>query len=199
MKKLFTILFCSLISAAAMAQPDVMRFAGTSKLGVEQFDAWQDNENDTILLKVTSLDEADITLPTMTFEGMGLPIPSFTIHGAKFALDLTTHNIVFEEQTYSETATVNGKEKTYTGSSLTAAFNGADKTFELKTTLTYGLMPLEVTYKIKAAYVEPDVTDKITSPAVSDSKTIYDLFGRKVTTMKKGQIYIVNGNKIIAK
>lgn len=199
MNRIFTLLVCTLFAAAVMAQHGEMRFAGKSKFGVEAMGAWQDNEHDTIIFKLNSMSDADITLPAMTYKAMGVTIPSFTIHGAKFTFDPETRNSKFDDQTYSETITVGGKEKAITGRSLTAVYNHAEKTFEITTKLSYGRMPFPVTYKISAAYVKPDVSDNISVPTVSEDKGIHDLFGRKVTAMQKGQIYIVNGKKIVAK
>ena len=40
--------------------------------------------------------------------------------------------------------------------------------------------------------------DNATLPS-SEEIVIYDLMGRKVTTMEKGNMYIINGRKVIVK
>ena len=191
---LFTILFACL---TAMAQHGEMKFAGPSRFGVEAMNAWQDNETDTIVFKMNSTSEADITLPALTYNAMNVTIPSFTIHNLKFDYDMTTHNASFPEQTYSETITVGEEEKTVTGSAFTAEYNATDKSFKITTKLSYGKMPVVVTYTIDAVYVK-ETTTGINSVATDDAQSIiYDLSGRKVAEPKAGGIYIVNGKKMM--
>ena len=191
---LFTILFACL---TAMAQHGEMKFAGPSRFGVEAMNAWQDNETDTIVFKMNSTSEADITLPALTYNAMNVTIPSFTIHNLKFDYDMTTHNASFPEQTYSETITVGEEEKTVTGSAFTAEYNATDKSFKITTKLSYGKMPVVVTYTIDAVYVK-ETTTGINSVATDNAQSIiYDLSGRKVAEPKAGGIYIVNGKKMM--
>ena len=191
---LFTILFACL---TAMAQHGEMKFAGPSKFGVEAMDAWQDNETDTIVFKMNSATEADITLPALTYNAMKMTIPSFTIHNLKFDYDATTRNASFPEQTYSETIKVGEEEKTITGSAFTAEYNATDKSFKITTKLSYGKMPVVVTYIIDAVYVK-DATTGINSVVTDNAQSIiYDLSGRKVAEPKAGGIYIVNGKKMM--
>jgi len=191
---LFTILFACL---TAMAQHGEMKFAGPSKFGVEAMNAWQENETDTIVFKMNSTSEADITLPALTYNAMNVTIPSFTIHNLKFDYDMTTHNASFPEQTYSETITVGEEEKTVTGSAFTAEYNATDKSFKITTKLSYGKMPVVVTYIIDAVYVK-ETTTGINSVATDNAQPIiYDLSGRKVAEPKAGGIYIVNGKKMM--
>ena len=191
---LFTILFACL---TAMAQHGEMKFAGPSRFGVEAMNAWQDNETDTIVFKMNSTSEADITLPALTYNAMNVTIPSFTIHNLKFDYDMTTHNASFPEQTYSETITVGEEEKTVTGSAFTAEYNATDKSFKITTKLSYGKMPVVVTYTIDAVYVK-ETTTGINSVATDNAQPIiYDLSGRKVAEPKAGGIYIVNGKKMM--
>ena len=191
---LFTILFACL---TAMAQHGEMKFAGPSKFGVEAMDAWQDNETDTIVFKMNSTSEADITLPALTYEKMETTIPSFTIHNLKFDYDMTTRNASFPEQEYVETIKVGDEEKTVTGSYFKAEYNATEKSFSITTKLSYGRMPVVVTYSINAVYVK-DKTTGINSVATDNAQPIYfDLSGRKVAEPKANGIYIVNGKKII--
>ena len=191
---LFTILFACL---TAMAQHGEMKFAGPSKFGVEAMNAWQENETDTIVFKMNSTSEADITLPALTYNAMKTTIPSFTIHNLKFDYDATTRNASFPEQTYSETIKVGEEEKTITGSAFTAEYNATDKSFKITTKLSYGKMPVVVTYIIDAVYVK-ETTTGINSVVTENAQPIiYDLSGRKVAEPKAGGIYIVNGKKMM--
>lgn len=191
---LFTILFACL---TAMAQHGEMKFAGPSKFGVEAMDAWQDNESDTIVFKMNSTSEADITLPALTYEAMKTTIPSFTIHNLKFNYDMTTRNASFPEQEYVETFKVGDEEKTVKGSSFKAEYNATEKSFKITTKLSYGKMPVFVTYIIDAVYVKEETTG-INSVAASNAQPIYyDLSGRKVAEPKANGIYIVNGKKMM--
>lgn len=197
MKRFFTLLAIAVITLQAMAQHDAMKFAGPSQFGVEAMNAWQDNAEDTIVFKLNSLSDADITLPAMTYNAMGMTIPSFTIHAAKFTFDAATRNSVFEDQTYSEVITVDGVEKTITGYSLTGTYNHAAKVLTISTKLAYGRMPVQVTYKIEASYVVPTGIDELTTGETSDSSSVYDIAGNKVSTMVKGRVYISKGKKVI--
>lgn len=191
---LFTILFACL---TAMAQHGEMKFAGPSKFGVEEMNAWQENEKDVIIFKMNSTSEADITLPALTYNKMNVTIPSFTIHNLKFDYDMATRNASFPEQEYVETFKVGDEEKTVKGSSFKAEYNATEKSFKITTKLSYGKMPVVVTYIIDAVYVKEGTTG-INSVAASNAQPIYfDLSGRKVAEPKAGGIYIVNGKKMI--
>ena len=191
---LFTILFACL---TAMAQHGEMKFAGPSKFGVEEMNAWQENEKDVIIFKMNSTSEADITLPALTYNKMNVTIPSFTIHNLKFDYDMATRNASFPEQKYEETFKVGDEEKTVKGSSFNAEYNATEKSFKITTKLSYGKMPVVVTYIIDAVYVKEETTG-INSVAASNAQPIYfDLSGRKVAEPKVGGIYIVNGKKMM--
>ena len=197
MKKTFTLFTILFTCLTAMAQHGEMKFAGPSKFGVEAMNAWQENETDTIVFKMNSTSEADITLPALTSNAMKTTSPSFTIHNLKFDYDATTRNASFPEQTYSETIKVGEEEKTITGSAFTAEYNATDKSFKITTKLSYGKMPVVVTYIIDAVYVK-DTTTGINSVATDITQPIiYDLSGCKVAEPKAGGIYIVNGKKMM--
>lgn len=197
MKKILTLFAVVLISVAAMAQPAAMKFAGPAKFGVEAMDAWQDNESDTIVFKMNDATNGDVTLPAFTYNAMKLTIPSFTIHGLKFDFDATTRNATFPEQEFKETITVDDVEKTITGYSFSGSYNAKENTFTLTAKLSYGKMPVQVTYTINAVYVKEATAIESIQATISNerSSAVYDLSGRKVSEPKRGGIYIINGKK----
>ena len=201
-----TLTMCSFVLANAQSH-GVMKFAGPSTFGVAAMDAWQDNENDTILFLMNSASDADITIPAMFYKAMNLTIPSFTIHGAQFSMDYTTRNATFAEQTFEETITVEGEEKQIKGTSFSAFYNHAEKVFELQLVISYGKMPFPVTYSVKATYVSPETgIASLPSPLKGGSQG-YNLSGMHMNTntlpLREGQgvglrsIYIINGKKML--
>ena len=203
MKRFITL--CSILLCMAgglMAQPhSVMTFAGPSRFGVESMDAWQDNETDTILFMMTSGTEADITIPSLTYEALNYTIPSFTIHGAKFTFNMSTHNAEFADQTFSETIHADGEEKTVTGVSFTATYNGTARQLSIHMVMKYGRMPLPVTFSITADYVSPSsAIDGISADAnVSSSRQgIYTLAGQSIVHAGRGLV-IAGGRKVLLK
>lgn len=149
MKKIFTLLFAVLTATTMMAQmPGSMKFVGASKMSVSTMNI--DNESDTILFSMNGMSSGDITLPAM--RGMQT-IPSFTVKDATFTMG-ANHAVSFDEQTFSSTVTVDGEEKTITGSSLSGTYNMADNSLELTVVFKYGKMPLSMTYNVKAYYVK---------------------------------------------
>lgn len=149
MKKIFTFLVAVLSATAMMAQmPSAMKFAGASNMKVMTQSI--DSQSDTISFAMNGMTSGDITLPEM--KGMQT-IPSFTIKDAKFSMG-ADHVVVFDEQTFSTTLTVDGGEKTITGTSLSGTYNMADNSFSLKVVFKYGKMPFPMTYTINSYYVK---------------------------------------------
>lgn len=102
---------------------------------------------------------SDITLPEMRYNNF--VIPSFTIHGAEFSMDMSTMTVTFPDQQFMEVITVDGVEKTIVGASLTGSYtHDAFNTFTLKVIFMYGAMPMPLTYNITAYYIK-DYTDKL--------------------------------------
>ncbi len=198
---LLTILMIVISVPAMLAQPHgAMKFVGPSTFGVAAMDAWQDNENDTILFLMNSGSDADITIPAMFYKAMNLTIPSFTIHGAQFSMDFTTRNATFAEQTFEETIVVDGEEKQITGTSFSALYNHAAKLFELQLIISYGRMPFPVTYSIKAEYVSPETgIAEIVSPYPSrkNGENRYELSGLRTNTVPSGRVIIQGGKKML--
>lgn len=194
MKKILSLLVGALMCTTVLAQHGPMAFAGPSKFGVEAMNAWQENESDTIYMQLNGTTDADIIMPAMTYNAMGLTIPSFTIKGATYTYDYTTGSVVFGEQTYTDTLQVNGVEKIVNGTLKSASYSHSSKALSLTTVLTYGSMPMPVTYIIEnAAYQSPTTAiDEVRGKA--KSQQVYDLSGRRVAP-EAGQIYIINGKK----
>lgn len=197
MKHLFVILLLTLVSIHASAQPGAMQFEGPSRFGVAAMNAWQDNERDIIIFKMTSTSEADITLPAMDYKAMGLTIPSFTIHGLKFDYNAATRDATFADQTYTETITVDGAEKVITGYSFTAEYKSEAQALKLTTILSYGKMPVQVTYTIDAVYTG---TAAIATPTADNTAgAIFDLSGRLTDAASRRGIFVQGGRKFIAR
>lgn len=201
MKRVLLSVLVTFAGLMAFAQPGPMKFAGPSDFGVEgmvtEQTPWQYNESDTIVfaMDVTSF-TADITVPAITYSAMNLTIPSFTIHGLTFSYDFTTRNAIFEDQQYAETVVVDGQEKTITGSSFTAQYEAATQSFALSTKLSFGRMPVVMTYNIEAKYVSVSAGVSSTKADVHEGD-VYDLSGRMVTDMVPGKVYVKKGKKVI--
>lgn len=201
MKKIFTLFAAMLLSLSAMAQYDnavtlvgEATFGGTF-MGVE---VSQTNPSDTIIVQTKDGDVADITLPALTFTQMGMTIPSFTIHNATYAYDAEAFGAVFtEEQAINETVATDKGDKAFVGKINYGKILFAETSFDFSATYKYGVMPGEITYTIKAKFFDPEGIQDIQTDR--NTANCYDLSGRRVIAPVKGQMYITNGRKFIAK
>lgn len=149
MKKIFTLIFATLMVGNIMAQMHgALRFAGASSIKVSTTNS--ENKSDTVKFEMASMSAGNITLPAM--KGMAT-IPSFTIENVAFTMG-DNHVISFADQTFASKVTVDGNEKTITGSSLSGTYNMADNSLTLKAIFKYDSMPFAMTYNIKAYYVK---------------------------------------------
>ena len=149
MKKIFTLIFATLMAGNIMAQMHgALRFAGASSMNVLTTNS--ENQSDTVKFEMASMSAGNITLPAM--KGMAT-IPSFTIENVAFTMG-DNHVISFADQPFASKVTVEGNEKTITGSSLSGTYNMADNSLTLKAVFKYGFMPFAMTYNIKAYYVK---------------------------------------------
>ena len=149
MKKIFTLIFATLMAGNIMAQMHgALRFAGASSIKVSTTNS--ENKSDTVKFEMASMSAGNITLPAM--KGMAT-IPSFTIENVAFTMG-DNHVISFADQPFASKVTVDGNEKTITGSSLSGTYNMADNSLTLKAVFKYGSMPFAMTYNIKAYYVK---------------------------------------------
>lgn len=149
MKKIFTLIFATLMAGNIMAQMHgALRFAGASSIKVSTTNS--ENKSDTVKFEMASMSAGNITLPAM--KGMAT-IPSFTIENVAFTMG-DNHVISFADQPFASKVTVDGNEKVITGSSLSGTYNMADNSLTLKAVFKYGFMPFAMTYNIKAYYVK---------------------------------------------
>ena len=149
MKKIFTLIFATLMAGNIMAQMHgALRFAGASSMNVLTTNS--ENQSDTVKFEMASMSAGNITLPAM--KGMST-IPSFTIENVAFTMG-DNHVISFADQPFASKVTVDGNEKVITGSSLSGTYNMADNSLTLKAVFKYGFMPFAMTYNIKAYYVK---------------------------------------------
>lgn len=150
MKKFFTLIIATLMATQMMAQMHgAMSFVGASQMKVSSTNL--QNESDTIKFELASMASGNITLPSM--KGMQT-IPSFTIENVKFSMG-ADHVVTMDNQTFNSQVTVNGAVKDIKGSSLTGTYNMADNSLTITAVFTYGVMPLPMTYSVKAYYVKP--------------------------------------------
>ena len=149
MKKIFTLIFATLMAGNIMAQMHgALRFAGASSIKVSTTNS--ENKSDTVKFEMASMSAGNITLPAM--KGMAT-IPSFTIENVAFTMG-DNHVISFADQPFASKVTVDGNEKVITGSSLSGTYNMADNSLTLKAVFKYGFMPFAMTYNIKDYYVK---------------------------------------------
>lgn len=155
MKKIFTLIFALATTTAIMAQKGAMTFVGESSFSVST--AAVETIADTVKFAMNGTTSGDITIPSKSYsmQGRNMTIPSFTIHNAAFTMDMTTMTATFADQTFSETITVDGAEKTITGTSLSGSYKRTTNTLNLVVKFQYGAMPLESTYTVTGYYVKP--------------------------------------------
>ncbi len=201
MKKIFTLFAAMLLSLSAMAQYDnAITFVGEATFGgtFMGVEVSQTNPSDTIIVQTKDGDVADITLPALTFTQMGMTIPAFTIHNATYAYDADAFGVnLTEEQAINETITTEKGDKVFVGKISYGKILFAETSFDFSATYKYGSMPGEITYTIKAKAFDPEGIQNIQTNA--NSATCYDLSGRRVIAPVKGQMYMANGRKFIAK
>lgn len=149
MKKIFTLLVAAFSATTMMAQMHgAMKFVGASTMQVSNVNL--SNASDTVSFAMNDMTSGDITLPEM--KGMST-IPSFTIKGATFSMG--ANNVVeFANQQFTSSVTVDGVEKTITGTSLTGTYNMADNSFSLTAVFKFGAMPMPMTYNVKGYCVK---------------------------------------------
>jgi len=155
MKKIFVLLFLTTATLSAMAQGGhaPMKFSGKATIEVSG------NTVATLVSDTVMYSGSDVTLPEMRYGNF--VIPSFTIHGAEFSMDMSTMTVTFPDQQFMETITVDGVQKTIVGASLTGSYaHDSFNTFKLKVSFMYGAMPMPLTYDITAYYIK-DYTDKL--------------------------------------
>lgn len=151
MKKIFTLVFATLMAGNMMAQMHgALSFAGASTANVLTVDV--ENASDTVRFEMVSTSAGNITIPQIVKDDF--VIPSFTIENVAFAMG-ANHVITMDDQTFASKVIVDGKEKNITGSSLTGTYNMADNSLTLKAVFTYGSMPFDMSYDIKAYYIKP--------------------------------------------
>lgn len=146
MKKIFTLVFATLMAGNMMAQMHgALKFAGASTANVLTQNV--ENASDTVRFEMVNAAAGNITLPKIVNDNF--VIPSFTIENVAFAMG-ANHVITMVDQTFATKVTVGGEEKDITGSSFTGTYNMADNSLTLKAVFKYGAMPFDMTYYIKA-------------------------------------------------
>ena len=146
MKKIFTLVFATLMAGNMMAQMHgALKFAGASTANVLTQNV--ENASDTVRFEMVNAAAGNITLPKIVNDNF--VIPSFTIENVAFAMG-ANHVITMADQTFATKVTVGGEEKDITGSSFTGTYNMADNSLTLKAVFKYGAMPFDMTYYIKA-------------------------------------------------
>lgn len=149
MKKIFALLFATLMASNMMAQMHgALKFAGASSINVMTQNI--KNSSDTIKFEMANMTAGNITLPAM--QGMAT-IPSFTIENVAYTMG-ANRVITFDEQAFTSKVKVNGEEKDIVGTSLSGTYNMADNSFALDVVFKYGSMPFAMSYNIKAYYVK---------------------------------------------
>jgi acyl CoA:acetate/3-ketoacid CoA transferase beta subunit len=86
MKKIFTLFFLTTAMLSAMAQGGhtLMKFSGKATIDVSG------NTVSTLVSDTVKYSGSDVTLPEMRYGQM--VIPSFTIHGVQFSMDMSLEN-----------------------------------------------------------------------------------------------------------
>ena len=193
MKKIFTLflaLVASVTTLMAQGRHGAMRFAGKSAFQVATVIV--PVESDTVVYQAASQSTANITIPAMSYQ-MGQKtetIPSFVIHDVTFTMDMSTMTATFDEQTFSETITVDGEEKAITGEKLVGAYrHDSFNTFVLSITFMYGNMPMPVTYTIEAYYIKT-YTDKL--EVMIDKKYTVENVSYDVRTYPEGDATLID-------
>lgn len=151
MKKILTLAVAALAATDMMAQHGPMTFVGESTASVMSMNV--PNESDTVKFELAGMTSGNITIPQLSAAGMA-SVPSFTISGVAFTMG-DDHAVTITDQPFSATVTVDGVEKTVTGTSISGTYDMAENRMDLKAVFTYGSMPFPLTYNIKAYFVKP--------------------------------------------
>lgn len=151
MKKILTLALAAFAATSVMAQHGPMTFVGESTTNVMSVEV--PNESDTVKFELASMTAGNITIPRISASGMA-SVPSFTISGVAFTMG-ENHAVTITDQAFSATVTVDGVEKTVTGTSLSGTYDMAENRLDLKAEFKYGSMPFPLTYVVKAYFVKP--------------------------------------------
>ena len=222
MKKIFTLVFATLMAGNMMAQMHgALKFAGASTANVLTQNV--ENASDTVRFEMVNAAAGNITLPKIVNDNF--VIPSFTIENVAFAMG-ANHVITMADQTFATKVTVGGEEKggffrDYKDDGLTFHFSaetGGKKTMDgdysfnpekdnnilvkyngnkvedIVNTFQMGSMPFAIVSKFTSA---PTAITSVKSNGMGDGK-IYNLNGQMVDKYYKG-VVIVNGKKYLKK
>lgn len=155
MKKIFTLLFATLMATHMMAQmPGNMKFAGASDIQLKQMSLDIPVESDTLVFSMNGMTSGNLTFPTMQYamQGSNMVIPSFEVKNVTFAMSAGV--VTMAEQDFTATTTdATGAEKTVSGK-LSGTYNMADNKMSVVADFKYGKMPFALTYSIDAYYIK---------------------------------------------
>ncbi len=205
MKKFFTLMISVTMALTVMAQ-QTKTYSGKLELSVGGM--WNYTTEDDVNYSITrytenEIEKIDIVVPEYTLKNTqigDLHVGSYTIKGLTKDAEKNGfyHNYVNDNLSvdFSSSSISAGTYALNSGTQdILVKFNEENNTVSILNQFKVGKMPFQLTSTFTGK--ESTETSISRTENETETKTVYNLKGQVVSQMNKGEMYIVNGKKIV--